>query len=491
MKSTFAHTNLPPLPKNWVWSTMNDVCLKVQDGTHFSPQNQLPHGRYRYLTAKNIRPLGLDLSDVSYIEEEEHRAIYTRCDPKKGDVLLVKDGVNTGDVALNTLDNEFSLLSSVCLLRPKPDLLSSPFLRYFLQSPVGARLLTGKMTGTAIRRIVLRQIKETPIPIAPLFEQQSLVAEIEKQFSRLDEAVAILKRVKANLKRYKAAVLKAAVEGKLTEEWRKAHPDVEPASELLKRILAERRAKWSGRGNYKEPKIDHAVECSEGWVGVPVEVISEIVDGDRGKEYPKQEDFLDQGYCLFLSTKNVRPYGFVFKENQFISKDKHEKLRKGTLKPGDIVFTSRGTIGNIAHYSDDIKYKCVRINSGMFILRGFYDLLDEGYFAWYLRSHAIREQIAKLSSGTAQPQLPIREFKTFNVHFPSKLEQEEIVKDIERRVSIIDRLETSAVQAEKRAERLRQAVLQRAFSGALIGTVGDSSFQLSELNKNEPPSSDR
>ena len=82
------------------------------------------------------------------------------------------------------------------------------------------------------------------LPVAPLEQQQRIVAEIEKQFSRLDEAVANLKRVKANLKRYKAAVLKAAVEGKLTEEWRKAHPDVEPASKLLDRILAERRAKW-------------------------------------------------------------------------------------------------------------------------------------------------------------------------------------------------------------------------------------------------------
>ncbi len=82
------------------------------------------------------------------------------------------------------------------------------------------------------------------MPLPPRKQQKRIVAEIEKQFSRLDEAVANLKRVKANLKRYKAAVLKAAVEGKLTEEWRKAHPDVEPASKLLDRILAERRAKW-------------------------------------------------------------------------------------------------------------------------------------------------------------------------------------------------------------------------------------------------------
>ena len=80
--------------------------------------------------------------------------------------------------------------------------------------------------------------------VPPLDQQKRIVAEIEKHFSRLDEAVANLKRVKANLKRYIAAVLKAAVEGKLTEEWRRTHPDVEQASELLKRILAERRAKW-------------------------------------------------------------------------------------------------------------------------------------------------------------------------------------------------------------------------------------------------------
>ena len=82
------------------------------------------------------------------------------------------------------------------------------------------------------------------MPLAPLNEQKRIVAEIEKQFSRLDEAVDNLKRVKANLKRYKASVLKAAVEGKLTEEWRKANPDVEPAGKLLERILAERRKKW-------------------------------------------------------------------------------------------------------------------------------------------------------------------------------------------------------------------------------------------------------
>ena len=104
-------------------------------------------------------------------------------------------------------------------------------------------------------------------------EQQNIVAEIEKQFSRLDEAVANLKRVKAHLKRYKASVLKAAVEGKLTEDWRNQHPDVEPASKLLERILAERRAKWMGRGKYKEPvcsRHNRIAVTAEGWTWATV-----------------------------------------------------------------------------------------------------------------------------------------------------------------------------------------------------------------------------
>jgi type I restriction enzyme, S subunit len=77
------------LPKSWIWATMDEVCIKIQDGTHFSPKKQLPEGIFRYITAKNIRPWGLDLSDITYLQEKDHQAIYERCDPKKGDVLLV------------------------------------------------------------------------------------------------------------------------------------------------------------------------------------------------------------------------------------------------------------------------------------------------------------------------------------------------------------------------------------------------------------------
>jgi type I restriction enzyme S subunit len=138
--------------------------------------------------------------------------------------------------------------------------------------------------GVGLAHITKGKFESSKIPLPPLNQQKRIVAEIEKQFSRLDEAVVDLKRVKANLKRYKAGVLKAAVEGKLTGDWRAANPDVEPASELLKRILVERRTKWEEaelakmkakgktpkddrwKEKYKEPCFETVTGCPEGWM---------------------------------------------------------------------------------------------------------------------------------------------------------------------------------------------------------------------------------
>ena len=154
--------------RGWKSMPLSKACIKITDGTHHSPPVQFSdsaEGRFKYVTSKNLRPWGLALADIAYVDEKTHREIYSRCNPEKGDVLLTKDGANTGMVAINTLDEEFSLLSSVAVLKPDPTLTDSRFLRYFIESPVGSDRLVGKMTGTAIRRIILRTIKV----ILPLF----------------------------------------------------------------------------------------------------------------------------------------------------------------------------------------------------------------------------------------------------------------------------------------------------------------------------------
>ena len=374
-----------------------------------------------------------------------------------GELPVILFGDHTRSVKY--VDKRFAVgADGVKILRPM-DAYTPKFLYYLLRS------LQIPSRGYSRHFQFLRKFH---LPFAPDEQQKGIVAEIEKQFSRLDEAVANLKRIKANLKRYKAAVLKAAVEGKLTEAWRKAHPDVEPASKLLDRVLMERRLKTK-KVNFEEQS---GIETTtNGWVSAAIGLVCEIVDGDRGSNYPKKSDFHSAGHCLFLSTKNVRPNGFLFEDNQFISKEKHAQLHKGTLERGDIVFTSRGTIGNLAHYDEVVPYEHVRINSGMFILRGFNDLLDEKYFEWYLRSAPIRSQIDKLKSGTAQPQLPIREFRSFRILFPSRKEQGEINREIERRLSVIEELLATVAANLTRAGRLRQSILNLSFKGKLFDTI--------------------
>ena len=153
----------------------------------------------------------------------------------------------------------------------------------------------------------------------------------------------------------------------------------------------------------------------------------EIIDGDRGKNYPKQDEFTDEGYCLFLNAKNVTENGFNFDTKMFISEEKDNLLRKGKLQKGDVILTTRGTVGNVAFYSEHIPYNNIRINSGMLILRPKQEL-DNEFLYWTLKSNYFKKQIYTFQSGTAQPQLPISSLKHIEFYLPPINIQKKIVK---------------------------------------------------------------
>lgn len=144
----------------------------------------------------------------------------------------------------------------------------------------------------------------------------------------------------------------------------------------------------------------------------------QIIDGDRGTNYPTKEEFLQDGYCLFLNTGNVTLSGFNFDEKAFITEEKHKKLRKGHLRRCDSVLTTRGTIGNVAFYGDSIPYNLVRINSGMLILRPDQSKLDPCFFYGLLRSSIFQQQADLFRYGAAQPQLPITTLKHIRLPLP-------------------------------------------------------------------------
>ena len=344
----------------------------------------------------------------------------------------------------------------------------------------------GFANGTTRLKLTQAAMRQLPINLAPLAEQHRIVAKIEELFSELDQGVASLKTAREQLKVYRQSLLKNAFEGKLTAAWRAAHDDqLETAAALQQRIARERQARhqqqladWQATGQQgpkpKPPKplppltAEELAELPDGWITLSVEQLCEIEDGDRGEHYPTKADFSDTGHCLFLNAKNVTKRGFVFQETSFISKEKHLVLRKGTLKHGDMVFTSRGTLGNIALYDASIPFECVRLNSGMFIIRGYDAALSPDFLYYHLNAPLVTRQIERLQSGTAQPQLPIREFKTFRLAIPSKREQLEIVQELESNLSEADQLDQTLATALQQADALRQSILKKAFHGQLV-----------------------
>ncbi len=178
---------------------------------------------------------------------------------------------------------------------------------------------------------------------------------------------------------------------------------------------------------------------------------------------------MDQGYCLFLSTKNVRIDGFKFNEKVYISEKKHKELRNGTLERDDIVITTRGTLGNVALYDSSVVDKVVRINSGMLILRLIRDGFNRKYLIKYIVSPLFTRQIDRLRSGTAQPQLPVRVFKEFIINVPKNDEDQiEIVQAIESRFERAKLLEEVVERGLSQIERLKQSILKKAFEGKLV-----------------------
>jgi type I restriction enzyme, S subunit len=156
----------------------------------------------------------------------------------------------------------------------------------------------------------------------------------------------------------------------------------------------------------------------------------EIIDGDRGKAYPKQGEFRDSGHCLFLSATNVTKSGFDFASGQFIDERKDAQLRKGKLQREDVVLTTRGTLGNVAYYDERVPFEHLRINSGMVILRCDRSKILPAFLYAFLRSNAFKAQVERMRSGVAQPQLPIRDMKRIEMPLPPPRQQEGVIEAI-------------------------------------------------------------
>ena len=213
---------------------------------------------------------------------------------------------------------------------------------------------------------------------------------------------------------------------------------------------------------------------------IPIEKLDvEVLDGDRGKNYPHKDELMDHGHCLFLSANNVTDDGFNFDSPVFISKEKDSVLRGGKLKRNDIVITTRGTIGNVCHYNHRVPYENVRINSGMLIIRCGSNINSE-YLYYALRSSYFRAQIKLSQTGSAQPQLPKSLFVKLKVNIPPLLKQEEIANIL----STIDRKIDNNVAINDNLHRQLDAIFEKT---CLHGTETTMTSLLKEIESGSRP----
>lgn len=281
-------------------------------------------------------------------------------------------------------------------------------------------------SGSTVRNLNIGLVKSVEIPVPSELEQQRIVAI-------LDEAFEAISAARAN-----------------------AEQNSQNARALFESYL---QSVFSQRG--------------DGWVERKLgdQTLLRMIDGDRGTNYPKATDFLDHGPCLFLNTKNVRPNGFEFDSTMFISAEKDAQLRKGKLQRNDVVMTTRGTIGNIGLYSEEVPFDSVRINSGMLIFRANQTEILPAYLFEILRSGIVKEQINKYTTGAAQPQLPIKTLVNFSIPVPTTLAgQSELVKRIRDFEPETQRLESLYQRKIAALDELKQSLLQQAFSGQLDTT---------------------
>lgn len=223
----------------WQDSDLESISKKITDGSHFSPKT-VEKSNYPYITVKDLNNGTIDFENCKFIALEDYTELKKNgCKPQQGDVLFSKDGT-VGKVALIDFQKNFVVLSSLAIIRPNQDIIKSEYLKYALSNPDFLQIALNKKTGVAIRRIILRTLKQLKICYPKnKSEQKQIVEEIEKRFAVADEVEKVVEDNIEKAKQLKQSILKKAFEGRLVPQ----NTTDEPASTLLEKIKQERSKK--------------------------------------------------------------------------------------------------------------------------------------------------------------------------------------------------------------------------------------------------------
>ncbi len=440
------------------------VSYKKVDASSVSAEGFVP-----LLRATNIDRIlnfnGLVYVPTQYVNPDQYL--------RPGDIVIAASSGSSSVVGKAAqLNKEWvGTFGAFCLGLRAVSAMDNRYLAWFLQGDDYRNRTSQLAAGVNINNLKREHIEGIPVPFPPLPEQHRIVAEIEKQFTRLDASVVSLKRVLANLKRYRASVLKAACGGKLVpteaELAQAEGRDYEPADRLLERILAERRARWetqeNRRGKYREPSppaISDLPDLPEGWVWSRIGESFEVYVGSTPRR--ARSDFWN-GDIPWVSSSEVS-FSRI--------KATREYITEGGLKNSSVTLHPIGTVllGMIGEGKTRGQVSILDIpacnSQNSAAIRVSEAGLPPEYVFFYLWGQY--DATRRIGSGNNQPALNKSRVQELLMPLPPLAEQCRIVTEVERRLSVIQQAKAAVEASLTRASRLRQSILKQAFSGKLV-----------------------
>jgi type I restriction enzyme, S subunit len=407
--------------ERWGAVSLNDVSLKITDGTHHTPT--YTKTGVAFISVKDIYNGLVHFDNCKFIEEESHFQLIQRCNPEKGDLLVTKSGT-IGRMAIVPSRPPFSLFVSVALIKIKKQFVDANFLKLYMEYFFTSISIDQDIKGGLLKNFHLEDIRATEIPAISITEQHRIVAKIEELFSSLDKGIENLKTAQQQLKVYRQSVLKWAFEGRLTNK------DVEDG------------------------------ELPEGWGWKDIKAISSTLgDGLHGTPmYSENGDF------FFINGNNLSEGKIIMKENtKRVPYEEYRKYKK-PLNDRTILVSINGTLGNTAFYNNE---KVILGKSACYL--NLLETINKHYVRYCITSHRFINYANGNATGSTIKNVGLKAMRAFEIPMPPTLEEQQaIVSEIESRLSVCDKIEETIIHNLNQAESLRQSILKKAFEGKLV-----------------------
>ncbi len=472
---------LNKIPDNWVWTTLEQIADMTSGGTPSRTKKEYWNGNINWLKSGELKDTYIHEVEEK-ITEEGLKGSSAKIFPKDT-LLMAMYGATVGRLGILNVDS--STNQAVCAIFNYHKLFVNEYLFFYLLS-MRQKMLKDSFGG-AQPNLSQGYIKSIEIPFAPLNEQKKIVAKIEKLFSNLDNSDKYLLHLEKQLKRYRQSVLKSAFEGELTKEWKKKQSNLETADELLEKIKIERtlyieneiREKFKDKTEkWIKDKVKNEVdkfystlkpiedeekpfEVPNHWVWVRLDELSKkITDGTHFTP-----TYVAEGVS-FISVKDIKDKKINFENCKYISKEEHIELYKRcNPENNDVLITKSGTIGRTCVVNVDREFS---LFVSVALIKPFTSLLNPYYLMYRLDNYINMTDIQQTIKGGVIKNLHIVDMRQLIFPIFSLEEQNEIVKQIEKHFSIIDKLEAVVQQSIKESKRLKQSILKQAFEGKLV-----------------------